>query len=232
MTICVIQGSPNKTGNGSKIYKQVKDQLELSNPDISFEEFYLDKEFNEFCTGCCTCFLKSEKKCPHYKKWDPIVQSLLSSDGMIFLSPSYVLGASAQMKAFLDHLGWLFIPHRPDSRFFNTPALILSTAAGAGTKDAAKTIKRSLKFWGVPIILSAGFNLHALEFDKTDKNKRRKINRSLKKKSQQFLHSLKKRTYPNLFRWIMTQAMKGIIKTYDNDNVDKQYWIAQGWLKT
>ena len=35
-------------------------------------EFFLPRDFGEFCVGCNSCFMKAKEKCPHYEKLIPI----------------------------------------------------------------------------------------------------------------------------------------------------------------
>ena len=62
-------------------------------------EFFLPKDFGEFCVGCTTCFMKDEKKCPHYEKLSPLTQALDAADVIILASPVYVYHATGAMKA-------------------------------------------------------------------------------------------------------------------------------------
>ena len=48
----------------------VHDTLSTEN---SITEFFLPRDFDNYCVGCTQCFMQSEKKCPHYdEKKDPI----------------------------------------------------------------------------------------------------------------------------------------------------------------
>ena len=38
----------------------------------SITEFFLPRDFDNYCVGCTQCFMQSEKKCPHYEKLAPI----------------------------------------------------------------------------------------------------------------------------------------------------------------
>ncbi|HEY8391580.1 MAG TPA: NAD(P)H-dependent oxidoreductase, partial [Capillibacterium sp.] len=45
-----------------------------------------------------------------------------------------VLGMTGQLKTFLDHMGYRWLPHRPHPQMFRKIGLAVSTAAGAGAK--------------------------------------------------------------------------------------------------
>ena len=100
--------------------------------DGEVEEFFLPKDFGEFCAGCTTCFEISETKCPHFEKLIPITYAMDNADVIILASPVYVYHATGAMKAFLDHYGWRWMVHRPEAKMFSKQAVCLSTAAGAG----------------------------------------------------------------------------------------------------
>ena len=53
-------------------------------------EFFLPRDFGEFCCGCTNCFMKGEEKCPHYEKLDPITKAVDEADVLILTSPVYV----------------------------------------------------------------------------------------------------------------------------------------------
>ncbi len=228
--LCVIHGSPNSKGNTVQAYKRFESFLIERDPGITVKEFHLQKDFNEFCRGCYTCFLKSEEKCPHRAKLKPILEAMFDADGLVFTSPSYVLAESAQMKAFLDHLGWLFLPHRADPRMFTKSAMLIATAAGAGTKQANKCVRRSLRFWGVPSILRRGFNLFEIDMEKVKEKRMAKLDKRLCRDADRFYRSLHRKKHVNLFTWVLLKALRPMIKSHPADNIDKMYWKKMGWV--
>lgn len=62
MKIAVINGQNHK-GSTYHIGKQVSDKL-----GGEVTEFFLPRDFGDFCVGCTQCFLKSETLCPHYER--------------------------------------------------------------------------------------------------------------------------------------------------------------------
>ena len=70
------------------------------------KEFFLPKDFGEFCVGCTKCFTESETKCPHYEKLKPLTDAMDEANVIILASPVYVYHATGAMKAFLDHYGY------------------------------------------------------------------------------------------------------------------------------
>ena len=97
MKIVIIHGQSHKgsTYNIANILaKKVSDDI---------TEFYLPRDFKDFCLGCTNCFLKGEDKCPHHENIKPIIDALDSADLIILASPVYCYHASGAMKNFLDH---------------------------------------------------------------------------------------------------------------------------------
>ena len=129
-------------------------------------EFFLPRDFGEFCCGCTNCFMKGEEKCPHYEKLDPITKAVDEADVLILTSPVYVYHCTGSMKAWLDHYGWRWIVHRPEEKMFSKRAVVISTAAGAGMNSTNKDMADSLSFWGVPKIYKIGFGIHATSWSK------------------------------------------------------------------
>lgn len=107
MKIAVINGQNHK-GSTYHIGKQVADKL-----GGEVTEFFLPRDFGDFCVGCTQCFLKSETLCPHYGRLKKITEAMDEADVLIFTTPVYVYHCTGSMKAFLDHYGYRWMVHRP-----------------------------------------------------------------------------------------------------------------------
>ena len=84
MKVTVINGQNHKgsTWNmGNILAKKLSSDV---------KEFFLPRDFGEFCCGCTNCFVKNEKLCPHYEKLKPITDAIDEADVLIFTSPVYV----------------------------------------------------------------------------------------------------------------------------------------------
>lgn len=115
---------------------------------------------------------------------------------------------------------------------FSKVAMVISTAAGAGTKHAMKAIQRSLQFWGVKRIYSCGFNLFAEDWDSMEHKKQHRFEKTLAKKASVFYKSVARRE--KLHVRVSTRAiffaMRATISSYDDGYLDKEYWEQKGWL--
>ncbi len=230
MKFCIIHGSPRR-GNTYRLTEMFKQELNTRG-DNDYLEFFLPQDMPHFCLGCYNCFLKGEDKCPHAPYIQPILTAIKEADGLIFTSPVYVMGPTAQMKALLDHLGYLYIPHRPLEEMFSKVAMIISTTAGAGTGKVIKTIATNLRYWGVAKIYSCGFKLFAVNWSNIKPAKKERIKSVISKKAATFYHSAQNRAKikGNIRRYSLFQFCKKLIASYDDDNLDKQYWVEKGWL--
>lgn len=221
MKICIINGQNHK-GSTYHIGKMLADKI-----DGEVTEFFLPKDFDEFCCGCTNCFMKGEEKCPHYEKLKPITEAVDEADILILTSPVYVYHCTGSMKAWLDHYGWRWIVHRPEEKMFSKRAVVISTAAGAGMKSTNKDMKDSLTFWGVPKVYSVGMAVNAVSWNEVPEKKKQKIERitdkiseKLRKDSFKPKASLKARVF---FTFVRIMMKKGW------NPADMEYWNAKDW---
>ncbi len=230
MKICVIHGSPRK-GNTYKAAQLFMEQLR-KNGEVEFTEFFLSKDMPEFCCGCYNCFFKSEGKCPHSQYTQPIEQAMREADGMIFTSPVFALAESGQMKVLLDHYSYLYMSHRPMEEMFSKVAMIITTTAGAGTKNVVKPISRSLTFWGVRKIFSCRLTIFAKSWNEMNEKKQKKFSGILRSKANKFYRAAKrrKRLHTGIYTRFLFFAMKKLMSGYEDGHTDKQYWMEKGWL--
>ena len=231
MKITVINGSPRK-GNTYAAAQLFKGEM-LSCGDIEFTEFFLPQDMPKFCKGCMLCLDIDEQLCPHSEYTLPILEAMLSADALIFTTPVYVLQTPGSVKAFLDHYAFMFIVHRARTEMFSKKAFVLSTTAGAGTKEAMKTIITSLKFWGINRVYSYGFNMWSIDFETMDSKRRIKIETAIKKHARLFYKEVtsgKKRSPYLLTRFMFYFRRNMLRKDDESVSADKRYWMEQDWF--
>ena len=119
MKVTIIHGQSHK-GSTYHISKILADKI-----GGEVKEFFLPRDFGEFCIGCTQCFRKSETLCPHYEKINPLTEALDEADVLIFESPVYVYHVTGSMKAFLDHYGYRWMLHRPEESMFHKQAVCI-----------------------------------------------------------------------------------------------------------
>ena len=223
MKIVLINGVNHK-GSTYHIAKQVADKVggELT-------EFFLPKDFDEFCTGCNLCFLKDEKLCPQHSKLDKITQAMIEADVIILGSPVYCFHASGAMKSFLDHYGYMWMVHRPNETMFKKQGVVITSAAGGGLKSTIKDMRDSLFFWGVGKIYSYGMSVATTSWEKVSEKKLKKIDeattkiaKKINKNNGKVRPGFKTKAFFSLIRKLQTKGW---------NPADIEYWNEKGWTK-
>ena len=191
------------------------------------KEFFLPRDFGEFCVGCTSCFMESETKCPHYEKLTPITEAMDEADVIILASPVYVYHSTGAMKAFLDHYGYRWMVHRPIEGMFKKQGVCISTAAGAGTKSTNKDMLDSLFFWGVAKRYQYGLAVSAVDWNSVSEKKKKAVDKATTKIANSILRN-SKNVKPGLktkgFFWMMHFMQKNGF-----NQVDAAYWKEKGW---
>ena len=214
MKTVIVHGQSHK-GSTYNIAHSLAEKL---GGDLS--EFFLPRDFGEFCVGCTRCIVDGAEKCPHYKKLQPITEALDASDVIILASPVYVYHATGAMKAFLDHYGWRWMVHKQ--------GVCISTAAGAGMKSTNKDMADSLFFWGVAKTYKIGIGVAATDWDGVSEKKKNII----AKKTDSIANKIRKnngRVKSGLKTKGFFQIMRALQKNGWNKK-DVDYWKEKGWL--
>ena len=192
-------------------------------------EFFLPRDFGEFCVGCCRCFLNSEQQCPHYERLSPITRAIDEAELVILASPVYVYHATGAMKAFLDHYGWRWLVHRPEEAMFSKQAVCISTAAGAGMRSTNRDMVHSTFFWGVGRTYRFGRGVAAIDWEGVSEKKKQKAERRLSALAQKI-----KRRQGRVRPGIKTKAMFSVMRLAfrrGGNPADAAYWKAKGWTE-
>jgi multimeric flavodoxin WrbA len=101
------------------------------------------------------------------------------ADLLIFSTPNYVYDMTGQMKKFFDHFAYFWMPHRPEKSMFGKTALIVTSAAGAGTGKVIKSVKHNLFYWGIAKIYGFGFNSAAMNWEGVAPEKKAKLEKQV-----------------------------------------------------
>lgn len=191
-------------------------------------EFFLPRDFGQFCTGCTACFVKGEDKCPHHADLAPITGAIDAADVLILASPVYVFHATGAMKNLLDHYGWRWMAHRPDAIMFRKQGVCIATAAGAGMKSTMKDMEHSLFYWGVGQIEKLGMGVAAVDWNGVSAKKKA----ALEKKTAAIAARLKfraGRVTPSLKTKAMFNIMR-MVQKHGWNPLDVDHWKNNGWL--
>ncbi len=231
MNIAVINGNAR---HGSTWHCKELFLKELrKHTDVALTEFTLPKDMPHFCVGCFNCFFKGEENCPHAKYMQPIVEAIVAADLIVLTSPVYVFDVSGQMKAFLDHLGYMWMVHRPHPSMFHKIGVTISTTAGAGLSHTTKTMANSLKYWGARRVLSFQKAVNAVAWDGIPEKKRANIARSITALAEHAYSAVRcvdKLPVPLTQRG-MFFMIRSMMKKGGWNEKDRAYWEEQGWMK-
>lgn len=221
MRIVVIHGQNHK-GSTYHIAHELATKL-----DGQLTEFFLPRDFGEFCVGCCNCFTDSEQKCPHYAKLRHITEAIDAADVIILASPVYVFHSSGAMKALLDHYGYRWMVHSPEGSMFTKQGVCICTAAGGGMKSTIKDMADSLFYWGVARTYKFGIGVGAIRWADVSDKKKAAIDKATTRLARQ-ISSRAGRVTPGpktraLFFAMHLAQRKGI------NPRDQRHWEQQGW---
>ena len=222
MKITLIHGQNHK-GSTYHIGKLLAEQF--GNSDI--QEFFLPKDLEHFCMGCYQC-IENEEKCPFYNEKNRIMQAIEAADLLIFTTPTYCMRASASMKAFMDLTFTYWMSHKPRKCMFSKKAVVISTAAGTGTKSAIKDVTNTLFYWGVPYIKEYGIAVQAMGWEQISDKKKKKIKEDITKLARKLQKEKVHVGTKTRFMFHMMRMMQ--LNNWGASKVEKDYWKQNGWL--
>ena len=224
MKIVMIHGQNHK-GSTYKIGRMIANKISREDDIV---EFFLPRDLNHFCLGCYAC-IEDVTKCPFYEEKNKIMTAVESADLLIFTTPTYCLRASAPMKSFIDLTFNYWMIHRPRKCMFSKRAIVVSTAAGIGTKSAIKDITTTLLYWGVPSIITYGISVQAMNWAGDADKKKQKIEKDTTKIANKVLKS--KRVKAGLKTKALFMMMRMMQKKdWGSGEAEKMYWDKNGWL--
>ena len=217
----IIHGQNHK----GSTYHIARELAEKIGGDIT--EFFLPRDFGEFCVGCTACFEKTETKCPHYEKLLPITNAMDKADVIILASPVYVYHVTGAMKAFLDHYGYRWLVHSPEESMFKKQGVCITTAAGAGMKSTMKDMSDSLFFWGIAKTYTLGMAVAAVDWNGVKDKKKAQIDKSTSAIASKIIRRNGK-VKPGIKTKAMFSMMRLMQKNGWNER-DVNYWKEKGW---
>lgn len=114
MKILTLQGSARKKGNTANVLGWVEE--ELSRQDHEVTGIHLHGKNLNGCMGCARCKeVPDDVGCVQKDDIPEILSRMVASDLVIFASPLYFWGVSAQLKAVIDRTYSLYTRfHEPD----------------------------------------------------------------------------------------------------------------------
>lgn len=114
MQITTLLGSAKKKGNTATVLSWVEEELESMGHTV--ERIYLNNKTIKGCLGCAKCRENpNEIACVQKDDAIEIMERMIASDLVLYASPVYFWGFTAQIKALIDR-GYSLVTnyHKPD----------------------------------------------------------------------------------------------------------------------
>lgn len=183
MKILTLIGSPRKKGNSYHAAKKLEEEMKKTG-NYEFKYIFLKDTHLEICRGCFTCLSQGGELCPLKDDREIIEREMQEADGLVMVSPVYVMNISGLMKNFIDRLAYRC--HRPI--YHGKKAIVLSTTGGMGLKETMDYMKKITEVWGFDVVEECGLTTPPFPYSK--KLKRTNIDKILKS-AEKFDNSLK-----------------------------------------
>lgn len=221
--ILTVIGSPRK-GNSYQAAKKLEEMMK-SKGDYEFEYVFLKDTNLEICRGCFSCLSKGIEYCPLKDDRVMIQEKMREADGLVLVSPVYVMTVSGLLKNFIDRMAYLC--HRPE--YHDKKALLMTTTGGMGAKETLKYMNMVVDAWGYDVTSECG--LVTAPWPPTDALKNKNSN-TLEKAVQKFDNSLKsnkqKISFRNYMGFRIFQTVSENVKDYNPADYrfykDKEYY--------
>lgn len=228
MRIGVIMGSSHgMEGTTGGVVSDLLDRVrERSGADLEVEVVLTDSlDLGPSCPTCLSCMTAGEQSCARFDTASYATAVLDRADLVIFATPVHSFHISASMKRFIDHYAYLI--HRP--RHHGTPALLVSTAAGAGHDAALGYLAEAIRRWGFHTVGQLGANGPGL----ARTTYRAKVDAALDELAGTVVRALTSDTEPrpSVKDLIGFRVARLLVEGgREQGPVDEAYWSERGWF--
>jgi len=136
MKITILLGSARKKGNTAKVVAWVENELISLGHDV--ESIYLHPMNLKGCLGCGKCKEKTDSiGCVQKDDVPEVLEKMIASQLVIFSSPLYFWGFSAQIKAVIDRTYGLYTKAPTHTSLIDGQRqALIATGAGAYEENA------------------------------------------------------------------------------------------------
>ncbi len=112
-SLLVLVGSPRRSGNSAALAAAVQRGAEQAGARVTLR--FIDDHLSSFLRDCRTC-RRADGECTIDDRYRALFfDDFLPADGVVFCSPVYWYGLSAQMKAFFDRTFCYYAASYPES---------------------------------------------------------------------------------------------------------------------
>ena len=146
MLIIGLSGSPRVGGNTDIILEEALAAAKGEGAEVKLiriSDYHIQP-----CNGCMACF--GTKKCVIDDEGETLYQEIVKADGIILGSPSYFQGVTAQMKIFIDRIGFLALA-RGRKDFAEKVGGVIAVARRSGVSNTCNQMITFLTAVGMTI---------------------------------------------------------------------------------
>ena len=102
--ILILCGSPRKKGNTNTLVGWVADAARDAGADVEIVDTAWLKYKVNGCIACMGCQKTDKFECVHDDEAAPVLKRIPEADTVVFATPTYFMGPSAQLKLLLDRV--------------------------------------------------------------------------------------------------------------------------------
>ncbi|MDD5438986.1 MAG: flavodoxin family protein [Candidatus Omnitrophica bacterium] len=106
--ILVLSGSPKKNGNTATLIGWVSEGARAQGAEVEIVNTAFLKYKTAGCTSCRVCQGIQEYECAVKDEAQPVLKKMANVDAVVFATPLYFFGASAQIKLIFDRMFSLY----------------------------------------------------------------------------------------------------------------------------
>jgi multimeric flavodoxin WrbA len=143
----MLMGSPRKTGNTATLVSWVSQGLEEAGVQVEIIDTTRIESRAHGCTSCLGCQQSAEYRCIVRDEVSAVIARMPEQDLIVFATPVYFMGFSAQIKAVIDRM-YSLLKIDSEKKIYKhclqQPALALVATAGGDEGSGFHTLKASM----------------------------------------------------------------------------------------
>ena len=144
MNVLALQGSPRKNDNTQALLQSLLKGMEEV-PDIKIESVHLQDKWISPCRSCGSCRKTMLPVCVIKDDMNELYPKFIQADLLVFATPVYWAGMSAQLKLFMDRLYALSKSDTDISNFKGKKIILVMTYGDKDPNPGADLIVRTFE---------------------------------------------------------------------------------------
>jgi multimeric flavodoxin WrbA len=139
--IMVLSGSPRRNGNTNTVTGWFAEGAREAGAEVEVVDVTKLKSTHHGCIGCLGCQKSEKHECVVKDEVQPVLARIPSADVVVFATPTYFFGPSAQLKSMLDRM-YSLIKFKNDGYAHNLGHIKFAVIAtgGGGIEPGLKLI--------------------------------------------------------------------------------------------